>query len=129
MILLNKSISKQNIVLTLSELTTIVNPVYLLVLTNDFTKVISRFILSQNLSNDLSRYDLFQLDTASISSLEQGVYTYSVYQSTIPTEDENSLGGSIEDGKAKVIDPSILVQPIIYNSVPTEYVTYNSDND
>ena len=129
MILLNKSVEKQNIVRTLSELNTIVNPVYLLVLTNDFTKVISRFTLNHNLSNDLSRYDLFQLSTSSISSLEQGLYTYSVYQSAIPTDDESLLGSSIEDGKAKVIDPSTLAKPIIYNSVPTEYVTYNSDND
>ncbi len=129
MILLNKSLDTQNVVLTLSELTTVANPVYLLVLTNDFTKVISRFILATNLSLDLNRYDLFQLTTASISSLEQGNYTYSVYQSTTASYDESSLGGAIEQGKARVIDPSILVQPIIYNSVPTEYITYDSNND
>jgi len=129
MILLNKSTSTQDIVLTLSELTTIPDAVYLLVLTSDFTQVVSRFILSGNTSLDTDRYDLFKLDTSLITSLEQGLYTYAAYQSPVFTYDETTLGKPIEYGKAKVIDPATVVQPIIYNSVPTEYVTYNSDND
>lgn len=129
MILLNKSINEQDIILTLTELTTISDAVYLLVLTNDFTKVISRFILSQNVSLNTNRYDHYKIETSDISALEQGLYTYSVYQSAVITYDETSLGKPIESGKAKVIDPSMLVQPAIYNSEPTEYVTYNSNND
>ncbi|WP_428329049.1 hypothetical protein [Mucilaginibacter sp.] len=127
MILIDKSKQVQNLVLTLTELTTIVSPVYLLVLSNDFTKVVSRFVLSNNQSLDLNRYDLFQLSANTINTLEQGSYTYSVYQSAIETTDETSLGNAIENGKAKVI--GTVTQPIIYNSDPTEYVTYNPNND
>lgn len=128
MILLNKSLDTQDIFLTLTELTTIVNPVYLLVLSNDFTKTVTRFVLQNNLSDDLNRYDHYQLATALISSLEQGLYTYRVYQSVTATNDETLLGNAIECGKAKVIDPGAIVQPIIYESVPTEFVTYNSND-
>jgi len=126
MILIDKSKSVQDIVLTLSELTTINFPVYLLVLTNYFTKVVSRFILDTNISLNTNRYDHFQLPTSGLTSLEQGSYTYSVYQSATVSYDESTLGNAIENGKAKVIDPGTLVQPTIYNSEPTEYITYNN---
>jgi len=129
MILIDKSLQVQKLVLTLTELTTIVNPVYLLVLANDFTKISSRFVLGTNLSQDLLRYDLFTLIQPQISPLEPGNYTYSVYQSSVSVTEETGLGSPIESGKARITNSSDKVQPITYNSVPTEYLTYNSTND
>lgn len=129
MILIDKSLQHQNLVMTLTELTTIVNPFYLLVLTNDFTKVSTKFVLGLNLSKDLLRYDLFTLNQAQISPLEPGNYTYSVYQSSITPSDESGLGSPIESGKALIILSSDKAEPITYNSAPTEYLTYNSTND
>ena len=127
MILFNKGIDKQDVVLTLSELTTIVNPVYLLLITSDFTKTVTRLHLATNLSKNLNRYDYFQIDTSLIGSLEPGLYTYAVYQSATATNDESTLGNPIESGKATVIAPGAVMQPIIYDSAPTEYVTFNND--
>ena len=130
MILINKDLQVQDLVLTLTELTTISTPVYLLVLTNDFDQVVTRIILSQNFSPNRNRYDLFGLQKSQVSGLTTGLYTYQVFQSSEINYDESVLGKPIESGKAKVIAPAELVQPIIYQSDDkSDYITYKSAND
>ena len=130
MILLNKNIQVQDLVLTLTELTTIENPVYLLVLTNDFNRKKSYLILEANTSTNTQRYDRFLFDANSLADLDTGLYTYAVYESDVAVYDESGLGNPIETGKAKVIAPDEMVQPIIYNSEDdSEYYTYKSLND
>jgi hypothetical protein len=130
MLLINKSNPKTDLILTLTELTTIVDPVYLLVLTSDFNRTKSRFILPLNISSNLSRYDHFKTDTSIFNGLDTGLYTYAVYQSAMSTTDETVLGNPVESGKAKVIALAIVVQPIIYQSEDTsDFYTYKSIND
>lgn len=130
MLLINKSNPKTNLIFTLNELTSIVSPVYLLVLTSDFNRTKYRFILPLNISSNLNRYDHFKVDTSIFNDLDSGLYTYAVYQSTISTADETVLGNPVETGKAKIIAPAVLVQPIIYKSDDTsDFYTYKSIND
>ncbi|QEC78772.1 hypothetical protein [Mucilaginibacter ginsenosidivorax] len=130
MLLINRSNPKTDLIFTLTELTTIVTPVYLLVLTSDFNRTKSRFILPLNISSNLNRYDHFKVDTSTLNDLDTGLYTYAVYQSSISTTDESVLGNPVETGKAKIIAPAVLVQPIIYESEDTsDFYTYKSIND
>lgn len=130
MLLINKSNLQTDLIFTLTELTTIVNPVYLLVLTSDFNRNKYRFILPQNISSNLFRYDHFKVNNSIFTDLDSGLYTYAIYQSAIESFDETVLGKSIESGKAKVIAPEALVQPIIYKSDDnSDYYTYKSIND
>lgn len=130
MLLINKSNPTTDLILTLTELTTIVNPVYLLVLTSDFNRTKSRFVLPQNISSNLLRYDHFKVDTSIFNDLDTGLYTYTVYQSATETTDETVLGNPVETGKAKIIVPANTVQPIIYQSEDTsDFYTYKSIND
>ncbi|MES2265593.1 MAG: hypothetical protein V4520_02455 [Bacteroidota bacterium] len=130
MILLNKSLLVQDIILTLSENTSLQNPVYLLVLTNDFNKRVYRFLLENNISAYKGRYDHFAIDTSSIRELDSGSYSYAVYESASAIDDESLLGNAIERGNAKVIAPAEIIEPIIYKSdEDLTYYTYNSIND
>lgn len=124
MILIDYEKNVQDLVLTLSELTTISNPVYLLVLTNIFTKTTTRYILQNNLSPSIERYDRFQLATSGFTGLEVGLYDYHVYQSSTINYDEAQLGNWIETGKAQVIKNSEALQPITYQPTQVEYITY-----
>jgi len=124
MILINYGKDVQDLVLTLTELTTISDPVYLLVLTNIFTKTKTRYILQDNLSPNLERYDRFQLPTSEFDNLETGLYIYHIYQSDSINYDETQLGDWIEQGKAQVIRNSEALQPITFQPSEVEYLTY-----
>ena len=124
MILINKDNSVQDLVLTLTELTTIVNPVYLLVLRNEYTNNSTRYILQNNISPNLNRYDYFQLDTSLFNDLETGDYSYAIYQSDSINYDETTLGDYVETGKAKVTATNVLATAITYNSAIAETITY-----
>lgn len=124
MILINKDNSTQDLVLTLTELTTIADPVYLLVLKNEFTDNLTRYILQDNVSANLNRYDHFQVDTSLFNDLDTGDYSYTIYQSDSINYDETTLGNYVETGKAKVTAPDEVVSAIIYNSATAETITY-----
>jgi hypothetical protein len=124
MILINKDNSVQDLVLTLTELTTIINPVYLLVLRNEFTNNSTRYILQNNISPNLNRYDNFQLDTSLFNDLETGDYGYTIYQSDSINYDETTLGNYVETGKAKVTATNEQAIAITYNSAIAETITY-----
>ncbi|MFX9552269.1 hypothetical protein ABTO49_22080, partial [Acinetobacter baumannii] len=73
------------------------------------------FSLTDNLSANTNRYDLYNLDTSLFSDLEVGNYTYTVLEGEV----------IIETGKAKIIQPGAVVQPIIYQPESTsQYITY-----
>lgn len=124
MILINKDNSTQDLVLTLTELTTIADAVYLLVLKNEFTDNLTRYILQDNVSANLNRYDHFQVDTSLFNDLDTGDYSYTIYQSDSINYDETTLGNYVETGKAKVTAPDEVVSAIIYNSATAETITY-----
>lgn len=101
MIVIDKSKPVQQILLTLTESTTIQDVKYLMVLKCDATRSVYKIYLPANLSESIERYDLFQIDTSVFQDMEAGFYCFSIYQqeSESTITDENLLGESIEEGK------------------------------
>ena len=86
MILIDRSKEIQTIVLTLSELTDVETPVYILNLKGDGKRDEFNIELPENLSTFKERFDLFQLDTDVFDSLSGGIYTYSITLNNSPVE-------------------------------------------
>lgn len=95
MILIDKSKSVQSIILTLSELTTVASPQYVLEILCDSTREVNRIYLPVNSSVSTSRFDLFNVDTNVFSAIQPGYYSYSIFQNDTDTT-------AIETGKLKI---------------------------
>lgn len=109
MILINKN-SSNEVVLTLSEKTTIVNATYLFEFTNDATKEIKTFI-AVDFSNNKERFNIFNIIETSTEvpltgriSLTVGDWKYKIYEQTSTTNliVANS-GNLVENGRVDVI--------------------------
>lgn len=124
MIVIDKSQSSQNIILTLTELTSIENAKYLLVLKNDAVRNVTYIFLGNNLSTARERYDLFKLTQPAYNQLVSGYYTYSIYQQAQDSEitDVTLLGASIEDGKLLV--KSLEVTEVVAPAETNDYIIY-----
>lgn len=95
MILIDKSKSVQSIILTLSELTTVSSPQYVLEILCDSTREVNRINLPVNSSTGTSRFDLFNINTSVFSAFNPGYYSYTIYQNATDTT-------AIETGKLKI---------------------------
>ena len=124
MIVIDKSKSSQNIILTLTELTSIENAKYLLVIKNDAVRTVSNIFLGNNLSTATERFDLFKLTQPAYNQLVSGYYTYSIYQQAQDSEitDVTLLGASIEDGKLLV--KSLEVTEVVAPADNNDYIIY-----
>lgn len=109
MILINKN-SSNEVVLTLSEKTSITSPTYLFEFTNDSTKQTKVFI-SADYSNNKERFNVFNIIETSTEvpltgrvSLTVGDWKYNIYQQTSTTNlvVANS-GGLVENGRVDVV--------------------------
>lgn len=109
MILINKN-SSNEVVLTLSEKTSITNPTYLFEFINDATKEIKTFI-SADFSNNKERFNIFNIIETSTEvpltghvSLTVGNWKYNIYQQSSTTNlvVANS-GGLVENGRVDVV--------------------------
>jgi hypothetical protein len=109
MILINKN-SSNEVVLTLSEKTSITSPTYLFEFTNDSTKQTKVFI-SADYSNNKERFNIFNIIETSTEvpltgrvSLTVGNWKYNIYQQTSTTNlvVANS-GGLVENGRVDVV--------------------------
>jgi len=109
MILINKN-SSNEVVLTLSEKTSIVNPTYLFEFINDATKETKLFI-SADYSNNKERFNIFNIIETSTEvpltgrvNLTVGNWKYNIYQQTSTTNlvVANS-GGLVENGRVDVV--------------------------
>ena len=109
MILINKN-SSNEVVLTLSEKTSIVNPTYLFEFINDATKETKLFI-SADYSNNKERFNIFNIIETSTEvpltgrvSLTVGNWKYNIYQQTSTSNlvVANS-GGLVENGRVDVV--------------------------
>lgn len=126
----SKTSQNQNIILTLTELTTIVNAKYLMVLKNDAIRTVTNMFLPENISTSKDRYDLFQIATSEFYDLVSGFYTYSIYQQSPDTTitDAKLLGNSIEDGKLLIKD--LVVNEVIAPADNNDYIIYyKGDNE
>ena len=89
-------------VLTLTEVTTISNPLYLFEFEDEFdTTVNPIYWLGADTSSYPSRYNLFTLDEPEDLILVKGQYKYKVYETDTPTYDPTGLN-MIEEGRMVV---------------------------
>lgn len=98
--------------LTLSEVTTLVDPFYLFVFEGEFNTATEPVLWSGvDTSNFPTRYNLFTLEEGVDLELTRGQYTYSVYESDeeiIVDENTNTNGlNLIEEGRLVVAGGSI----------------------
>lgn len=125
MIQLVKGQSK-DVIVTLTELTTIANAFYLFVFTHETTKAVINVI--KNSSSDLSqfkyRYNKFTFDSSLFANASIGKYTYTVYEQLSSTNTNITGLNAIEFGK---MDLNEAAQPVIVfdeYSAPTTFSTY-----
>ena len=109
MIYLEQGVVNQ-IVLTLTEVTTVPTPHYLFAFTNEFNTVSStKLFTTADTSLWPERYNLFVLDEPVDIILNQGQFTYQIYQSstpyTLPLTIAQSTGVVIEEGRMVVSGP------------------------
>ena len=98
--------------LTLSEVTTLVDPFYLFVFEGEFNTATEPILWAGvDTSNFPTRYNLFTLEEGVDLELTRGQYTYSVYESDteiIVDENTNTNGlNLIEEGRLVVAGGSI----------------------
>lgn len=103
MIYINKG-EVNNIVLTLSEVSTLTNPFYLFVFQNEMNPESNPILFSTaDISAYPERYNQFLLDEPVDVELIKGQYSYSVYESlTAPNTIEDTTGVIIEEGRMVV---------------------------
>lgn len=95
------------IVLTLSEVTTVPTPHYLFVFTNEMnTTSTPQLFTAADTSSYPERYNLFSLDEPTDITLLKGQFTYEVYQSSTPYLAPLTISGTmIEEGRMVVSGP------------------------
>jgi hypothetical protein len=93
-----------NIVLTLSEVSTLTNPYYLFVFQNEMNPQSTPILFSTaDISAYPERYNQFLLDEPVDVELNKGQYSYFVYESlTPPVTIEDTTGIVIEEGRMVV---------------------------
>lgn len=103
MIYINKD-EVNNIVLTLSEVSTLTNPYYLFVFQNEMNPESTPILFTTtDISAYPERFNQFELDEPVDVELIKGQYSYSVYESLIPpTSIEDTTGEIIEEGRMVV---------------------------
>jgi hypothetical protein len=98
------------IVLTLTEVTTVATPHYLFAFTNDMnTTSVPQLFTSADTSLWPERYNLFSLNEPVDIILKQGQFTYQIYQSStpyiLPLSIAQTTGVVIEEGRMVVSGP------------------------
>ncbi len=103
MIYINKD-EVNNIVLTLSEVSTLTNPYYLFVFQNEMNPESDPILFTTtDISAYPERYNQFLLDEPVDVELVKGQFTYSVYESLVPPVTiEDTTGQVIEEGRMVV---------------------------
>lgn len=110
MITINKNSVNDNVVVTVTEFTTINSPYYLFEFKRDSTEV-PYYCIADNQGTETQRYDQFTItetDTPTFTdgeiSLPAGDYTYTIYQQASSTNlDPAQSHGRVEIGKCQVI--------------------------
>jgi hypothetical protein len=125
MIQLIKGQSK-DVIVTLTELTTLANAYYLFVFTHETTKAVINVI--KNSTSDLSsfkyRYNKFTFASGLFSNASIGKYNYSVFEQ-LSSSNTNTTGlNLIESGKMDLNVSTIPVDVFNEYSAPTTFSTY-----
>lgn len=103
--------STNKIVLTLTEVTTVTNPSYLFVFTNEYNTGSTPILFTAaDTSLYPERYNLFTLAEPTDLSLVVGQYTYEIYEKsgpfTLPLSIAQTTGVVIEEGRMVVSGPA-----------------------
>lgn len=103
--------SSNKIVLTLTEVTTVTNPSYLFVFTNEYNTTSTPILFTvADTSSYPERYNLFNLVEPTDLSLVIGQYTYQIYEKsgpfTLPLSIAQTTGVVIEEGRMVVSGPA-----------------------
>ena len=95
------------VILTLSEVSTLVNPYYLFVFTNEMDTTSTPVLFTTlDTSAYTERYNLFLIDEPTELTLTKGQYIYEVYESlVVPESIEDTTGIVIEEGRMVVSGP------------------------
>lgn len=103
MIYINKD-EVNNIVLTLSEVSTLTNPYYLFVFQNEMNPESEPILFTTpDISTYPERFNQFLLDEPVDVELVKGQYSYSVYESLVPPVTiEDTTNQIIEEGRMVV---------------------------
>ncbi|TFF34384.1 hypothetical protein [Mucilaginibacter psychrotolerans] len=116
MILIDRDKQKQDLVLTLTEKTTVSEPEYFLHLINDADRSEFNIDLNDAFVSTNSRYDHYSLDTSNFSEMPDGYYTYLVHQIGIDSAAVESgkllIKGSADD--VQIITPIRTEEYLIY---------------
>lgn len=91
-----------NVVLTLTEKTTLALPNYLFVFTHETTKEVISFVIpgTADLSGYPKRFNEFVIDSSYFLNASVGKYIYQVYEQTDPTNTDTTFTTSmVENGK------------------------------
>lgn len=129
MIKINKS-SGNEVVLTLSEKTTITNPNYLFEFTNDATKEVKTFI-AVDYSNNKERFNIFDIIETSTENLltgrvhlSVGAWKYRIFEQSSSTNlIVSNATNLVENGKVDVIGTDTVL-----NEFTGEQKTYKEFN-
>ena len=129
MILINKN-SSNDVILTLSEKTTLTNAVYLFEVINDMTNDVKCFI-AEDISNNKLRYNEFTFIESTTEDLLNGTfnlelsgfYKYNVYEQTSTTNLDPLLALNLID-KGKLNVASLLVDYPVYTGNENNIVAY-----
>lgn len=97
------------IILTLTEVSTLANPYYLFVFQNEMDKSAAPITFyTADISTYPERFNQFELDDPVDINFVKGQYTYEIYESTItPPTIANSTGVVIEEGRMVVSGPPV----------------------
>lgn len=103
--------SSNKIVLTLTEVTTVTNPSYLFVFTNEYNTTSTPILFTAtDTSSYPERYNLFNLVEPTDLNLVVGQYTYEIYEKsgpfTLPLSIAQTTGVVIEEGRMVVSGPA-----------------------
>ena len=130
MIRLEQDFSNE-VVLTLSEVTTLANPYYVFVFTNDDTGV-SKTFTGVDISSNLVRYNEFVIElnpiedlNNSVIDIEKGFYDYKVYSTEVQNDlDIANTTELVESGIVYVDGDETLIKTT-YNGGNNTKVVYN----
>jgi len=112
MLQINKAESK-SWYLTLSEKTTIANPIYLFSLTHRLTNTAYNFILT-DISAYVERYNEFPITEGTTVTLDTGEYQYEIYAQSSPSNLDPALANElVEIGLLKC---QLVEQPEVFYS-------------
>lgn len=109
MIYIEKGVVNQ-IILTLTEVSTLANPFYLFVFQNEMDQLSAPItFFTADISTYPERFNQFELDEPVDIDFVKGQYTYSIYESTVnPPTIANSTGLVIEEGRMVVSGPPVV---------------------